>query len=95
MTTTIEEYKKRSIDRINKQAVVAGAFTNCFDTRAQSERQRTSERKRRLRVLVRSNITDIDVLAQHFTISANTIKKIAYSAGYRISNGRVVESVMR
>ena len=92
---TIEEYEQQSNDRINKQAVVAGAFTNCFDTRAQSERQRTSERKRRLRALVRSNITEIDVLAQYFTISANTIKKIAYSAGYRISNGRVVESVMR
>ncbi|WP_337090017.1 hypothetical protein [Leuconostoc pseudomesenteroides] len=92
---TIEEYKKRSINRMNKQAVVAGAFTNCFDTRAQSERQRTSERKRRLRALVRSNITEIDVLAQYFTISVNTIKKIAYSAGYRISDGRVVESVMR
>lgn len=92
---TIEEYKRRSTDRINKQAVVAGAFTNCFDTRAQSERQRTSERKRRLRALVRSNITEIDVLAQYFTISVNTIKKIAYSAGYHISNGRVVESVMR
>lgn len=92
---TIEEYKRKSIERINKQAVVAGAFTNCFDKRAQSERQRTSERKRRLRALVRSNITDIDVLAQHFTISVNTIKKVAYSAGYRVSNGRVVESVMR
>lgn len=92
---TIEEYKRNSIDRINKQAVVAGAFTNCFDKRAQSERQRTSERKRRLRVLVRSNITEIDVLAQYFMISVNTIKKIAYSSGYRISNGRVVESVMR
>lgn len=92
---TIEEYKKQSIDRINKQAVVAGAFTNCFDKRARSERQRTSERKRRLRALVRSNITEIDVLAQYFMISVNTIKKIAYSDGYRISNGRVVESVMR
>ena len=92
---TIVEYKKRSIERINKQAVVAGAFTNCFDTRAQSERQRTSERKRRLRSLVRNNITEIDVLAQYFMISVNTIKKIAYSAGYRISNGRIVESVMR
>ena len=92
---TIEEYTKQSNDRINKQAVVAGAFTHCFDTRAQSERQRTSERKRRLRALVRSNITEIDVLAQYFMISVNTIKKIAYSAGYRISNGQVVESVMR
>lgn len=92
---TIEEYKRQSIDRINRQAVVAGTFTNCFDTRAQSERQRTSERKRRLRALVRSNITEIDVLAQYFMISVNTIKKIAYSAGYRISKGQVVESVMR
>lgn len=92
---TIEEYKKQSIDRINKQAVVAGAFTHCFDTRAQSERQRTSERKRRLKALVRSNITEIDVLAQYFMITVNTIKKVARSAGYRISNGQVVESVMR
>lgn len=92
---TIEEYKKRSIKRVNKQAAVSGAFTKCFDTRAQSERKRTSERKRRLRELVRSNITEIDVLAQYFMISVNTIKKIAYSAGYHISNGQVVESVMR
>ena len=92
---TIEEYQKQSIDRINKQAAVSGAFTHCFDTRSQSERQRTSERKRRLIALVRSNITDIDVLAQYFMISVNTIKKVAYSAGYRISNGQVVESVMR
>ncbi len=60
---TIEEYKKQSTNRINKRAAVSGAFTHCFDTRAQSERQRTSERKRRLRALVRSNITEIDVLA--------------------------------
>lgn len=92
---TIEEYNKSVQERHNKQAAVSGAFTNCFDTRAQSERQRTSERKRRLRELVRSNITEIDVLAQYFMISVNTIKKISYSAGYRISNGRVVESVMR
>ncbi len=92
---TIEEYKRQSIKRINKQAAVSGAFTHCFDTRAQSERKRTSERKLRLKALVRSNITEIDVLAQHFMISVNTIKKIAYSAGYRIRNGRVVESVMR
>lgn len=92
---TIEEYKKQSIDRINKQAAVSGAFANCFATRAQSERQRTSERKRRLKELVRSNITDIDVLAQYFMISVYTIKKIVYSAGYHISNGQVVESVMR
>lgn len=92
---TIEEYKRQSIKRINKQAAVSGAFTNCFDTRAQSEWKRTSERKRRLKALVRSNITEIDVLAQYFMISVNTIKKVAYSAGYRISNGQVVESVMR
>lgn len=92
---TIEEYTKQSIEHVNKQAAVSGAFTNCFDKRAQSERQRTSERKRRLRALVRSNITDINVLAQHFMISVNTIKKVAYSAGYRISDGQVVESVMR
>ncbi|MDM7646641.1 hypothetical protein QUE93_06385 [Leuconostoc falkenbergense] len=92
---TIEEYKRQSIKRANKQAAVSGAFTNCFDTRAQSERKRASERKRRFRVLVRSNITEIDVLAQYFTISANTIKKIAYSAGYRISNGQVVEGAVR
>ena len=92
---TIEEYKRQSIKRVNKQVAVSGAFTHCFDTYAQSERKRTSERKRRLKALVRSNITEIDVLAQHFMISVNTIKKIAYSAGYHISNGRVVESVMR
>ncbi|OQJ68056.1 hypothetical protein BMS78_07635 [Leuconostoc pseudomesenteroides] len=92
---TIEEYKRQSIKRVNKQAAVSGAFTHCFDTHAQSERKRASERKRRFRALVRSNITEIDVLAQYFMISVNTIKKIAYSAGYHISNGQVVESVMR
>lgn len=92
---TIEEYTKQSNDRINQQAMKAGEFTKCFDTRAQSERKRTSERKRRLKELVRSNVTEIDVLAQYFMISVNTIKKVARSAGYHISNGRVVESVMK
>lgn len=87
---TIEEYKRQSIDRINKQATVSGAFTNCFDTRAQSERQRTSERKRKLRELVRNNVTEVDVLSQYFMISTSTMCKVIYQTGMRIKNKRVV-----
>lgn len=87
---TIEEYTKQSNDRINQQAMIAGAFTNCFDTRAQSERQRTSERKRRLRELVRNNVTEVDVLSQYFMISTSTMCKVIYQTGMRIKNKRVV-----
>ncbi|MDI6497913.1 hypothetical protein QMA60_06280 [Leuconostoc suionicum] len=87
---TIEEYTKQSIERVNKQAAVSGAFTHCFDTRAQSERKRTSERKRRLKELVRSNVTEIDVLAQYFMISTSTMCKVIYQTGMKIKNSRVV-----
>ncbi|MCC7668896.1 hypothetical protein C0V80_04720 [Leuconostoc pseudomesenteroides] len=88
---TIEDYTKQSNASANNRAMASGKFTNRFNSKAYADRQKTAERKRRLRTLVHSNITDISTLAQYFGISPATIRKLAYSVGYRISNGYIVE----
>jgi hypothetical protein len=87
---TIEEYKKQKNEHLNHQAAVRGAFTKCFNTRAQSERNRLANRKRYMRALVEQGITDIDLLAQYLMISAGTVRKNIYSIGYHVEHGSVM-----
>lgn len=87
---TIEEYTKQKNERLNHQAAVSGSFTKCFNTRAQSERNRLANRKRYMRALVEQGVTEVDLLAQYFMISAGTVRKNIYSIGYRVEHGSVM-----
>lgn len=86
---TFEEYNKSVQEKHNKQAVSDGRFTGSFERRSALQRHKMAQRKQRVRLLLKDDITSIDVLAQHFMISVSTMRGVIYQMGLRIENSRV------
>lgn len=86
---TRDDYAQLKIQEKNKRAQLSGSFSKTFADQTAKQREAVLARKKKLRKLIKSGVTNIEQLAEEVSASVSTIKKDAHAMGFVMEMGEV------